>query len=68
MTTLEIKVNKISCSGCTGRIYRALSQYPGIIKSKVDYKNNIISINFDELKISENKIKETINIIGFEVI
>ena len=65
MQTIDIK---ITCCDCPGRIYRALSQYPGIIKSSVDYTNNSVSVNFDELKISESKIKETINFIGFEVL
>ncbi|HED08339.1 MAG TPA: copper chaperone [Ignavibacteria bacterium] len=58
----------MSCSGCAGRIYRALSQYDGVIRSSVDYKNRNVSVKFDEQKISGNKIKEIINTIGFEVI
>ena len=65
---LEIKIKKITCSGCAGRIYRALSQYDGIIRSFVDYKNKNVFVKFDEQKISENKIKEIINTIGFEVV
>lgn len=63
-----IEIKEISCSSCAGRIYRALSLYDGIIKSSVDYRNNNVSVKFDELKISGNKIKEIINTIGFEVI
>ncbi len=68
LDTVEIKIKKITCSGCAGRIYRALSQYPGIIKSSVDYKNNSVTVIFNKLKINETKIKETIDFIGFEVI
>ncbi len=68
INSVEIKVKKITCSGCAGRIYRALSQYPGIINTRVDYKNSNIKVDFNKLKINESKIKETINLIGFEVI
>jgi len=68
MKTTEIKIRKMSCSGCAGRIYRALSHYNGIIRVSVDYKNSNVSVKFDEQKISDNKIKEIINSIGLEVI
>jgi len=68
MKTTQIKIKKISCGGCAARIYRALSLYDGIIKVSVDTKNNNIFTEFDERKISEDKIMEIINTIGFEVI
>jgi len=67
METIEIKIKKINCSGCAGRIYRALSQFDGIVKSSVDRKNSNVSVKYDERKISVDKIKETINIAGLEV-
>ncbi|GBD91340.1 heavy-metal-associated domain protein [bacterium BMS3Abin04] len=56
MTTIEIEIKNITCSGCAGRIYRALSQYPGIIISSVNYKSNIVLVNFEGQKISGSKI------------
>ena len=38
MKIIEIKIKNINCSGCKGRIYRALSQYDGIVNSSVDMK------------------------------
>jgi len=68
MKMIEINIREMSCSGCTARIYRALSHYDGIIRISVDYKNSSVSVKFDEQKISDNKIKEIINSIGLEVI
>lgn len=56
MKTIEIEIKNITCSGCAGRIYRALSQYPGIIISSVNYKSNIVLVNFEGQKISGSKI------------
>jgi len=68
METIEIKIKKISCSGCAARIHRVLSSYDGIIRNSVDYMNGNVAVKFDEQKISDNKIKETINTVGLEVI
>lgn len=61
--TKEIKIEGMHCSGCTGRVERALNALEGV-SATVDLQSKTAKI-VSEKEIPEAVLKETIEELGF---
>lgn len=68
MTKLVLKVKGMHCASCSVLIDKLLAKQPGVISIKTSYGAEKAAIEFDETKISLEKIDELINKLGYDLI
>ncbi|EES73392.1 copper chaperone CopZ [Paenibacillus sp. oral taxon 786 str. D14] len=66
MKTMTLQVSGMSCQHCVNSIEGALKQIG--VEGKVYLANGSVEVRFDESKISESLVKETIEEQGYDVI
>jgi copper chaperone len=66
MSHVELKVEGMSCNHCVVSIEGALKKIGS--KGEVDLANDTVSVEYDENKLSLDKIKEAIEDQGYEVV
>ena len=66
MKEINLKIEGMHCTGCSNRLEKVLNNTDGIEKAKVNFEDKKATISFDETKINEEKIKETIEDSGFK--
>lgn len=66
MKNITLQVEGMSCQHCVNSIEGALKEIGA--KGKVDLKNNLVDVSFDENQISIELIKETIVDQGYELV
>lgn len=66
MKTMTLQVSGMSCQHCVNSIEGALKQIG--VEGKVYLANGAVEVRFDESKISESLVKETIEEQGYDVI
>lgn len=62
-----LKVKGMVCNGCENRIKNALENMEGIEKVVTDHTSGIVTVTANN-DVSEDKMKEKIEDIGFEVV
>ncbi|HEY1045859.1 MAG TPA: mercuric transport protein MerTP [Bacteroidia bacterium] len=67
LQTAEFKISGMTCESCEQHIIHALNKHSEIISVNVSYEKSNALIQFDEAKISIDKIKESINSTGYSV-
>ncbi|MFH0701122.1 MAG: heavy-metal-associated domain-containing protein [Candidatus Woesearchaeota archaeon] len=65
MTKINLKINGMHCKSCEMLITDALEEAGA--KAQVDSKKGTATIEFDEKKLTESKIKQIIQKEGFKV-
>lgn len=65
MQNVVLNVKGMSCGHCVNSIEGALTTLG--VKGRVDLKNNSVTVEFDENKLTLDRIKETIEEQGYEV-
>lgn len=68
MTKLVLKVKGMHCASCAILIDKLLPKQEGVIKANTSYGAGKIALEFDEEKISLEKIDEFVNKLGYDVI
>ncbi|MBI5530033.1 MAG: heavy-metal-associated domain-containing protein [Candidatus Doudnabacteria bacterium] len=63
--TVILKINGMHCSSCSMNIDGELEDTDGVIKADTSYAKAQISVEFDESKISLEKIKGIIKTVGY---
>ncbi len=63
--TLKLKIDGMHCSSCAKVISLGLEELTGVGKIVIDEKSKLAEIEFDENKISQDKILETIRNSGY---
>lgn len=66
MKEIKLNIEGMHCDGCSNRLERILNNLEGIEKAKVSLEEKIDTIEFNEEKITINKIKEEIKEAGFK--
>jgi len=66
MNNITLQVEGMSCQHCVNSIEGALKEIGAV--GKVDLKNNSVDVTFDENQISIERIKETIEDQGYDVV
>ncbi|MBL7055984.1 heavy metal translocating P-type ATPase [Candidatus Woesearchaeota archaeon] len=62
-----ISIKGMSCASCAAKVENKLKGQDGVKKANVNIATNKASIEFDENKVSQEKLEQTINDLGYEV-
>ena len=68
MIKLVLKVKGMHCASCSVLIDKLLSKQPGVLSIKTSYGAEKTAVEFDESKISLEKIDEFIHKLGYDLI
>lgn len=68
MTKLVLKVKGMHCASCSVLIDKLIGKQPGVASIKTSYGAERTAVEFDESKISLEKIDEFINKLGYDLI
>jgi len=68
MTKLVLKVKGMHCASCSVLIDKLIGKQPGVISIKTSYGAEKTAVEFDETKITLEKIDELINKLGYDLI
>ncbi len=63
----RINVEGMKCSGCENRIQNAICNIEGVTSVKANHEENYVEVETDNKEVLD-KVKETINNIGFKVV
>jgi copper chaperone len=66
MKTIILNVSGMSCGHCINAIQTAIQQTGGL--AKVDLPNNVVSLTFDETKVSIETLKQIIESKGYSIL
>jgi copper chaperone CopZ len=58
----------MTCSGCERTVQKVVSNIEGVSHSKADLKSSTIEIEYDPEKVTIDKIKSTVNGIGYKFV
>lgn len=68
MTKLVLKVKNMHCASCSILIDKFLGQQPGVTSIKTNYGAEKTAVEFDETKISLEKMDELVHKMGYDII
>ena len=68
MTKLVLKVTGMHCASCAILIDKLLKKQEGVVSSSTSYGAQKVAVEFDESKITLEKIDEFVNKLGYAVI
>ena len=67
MAKLKLNVEGMHCGSCEMLIQDSLDETDGIEKAEVSHKSGEVNVDFDDSKVSANKIKDIIKDEGYSV-
>lgn len=67
MENVEIRIEGMSCEGCTGAVLRRLQAEPGVVTVEVVLKPGMARIGFDPARTSVAALEAAIEEAGFDV-
>ncbi len=67
MAKETIQVEGMSCGHCSQTVEGALVKLDGVNRALVSLEDNHVVVEFDESKISVEKLKKQIEEVGYEV-
>mgnify|MGYP001110608270 CR=1 FL=1 len=62
----KFEVTGMTCSACSSRVEKAVSQLPGINKASVNLLTNSMQVDFDDSVLSEQDIINAVIKAGYE--
>jgi len=68
MQQIELKVDGMTCSGCSGRLQRVLEATAGVRAAEVVLETKQVRVDYDSASIDLAVIHEAINDAGFSVV
>ncbi|MGG0937138.1 copper chaperone CopZ [Brevibacillus centrosporus] len=68
MNTVTLNVQGMSCNHCVNSIEGALGKLEGVQSAKVSLADNQVTVTFDDSVVSLDKVKETIEDQGYDVV
>ena len=66
--TVTFQVEGMSCTGCSGKLQKALEAVPGVYAADVTLEPAQAVIQYDDAKVSTATLKETVEDVGFDVV
>ncbi len=67
MANINLNVEGITCGGCEKSIRNALLERDGVNDVTASHETGIVAIDFDDSKIAEPLLKQTIEDAGFDI-
>ncbi len=68
MKTVRFQLETLTCPSCITRIEGVLNKEPGVEKAKVLFNSSKVKIEYDEEKVSSDRLAEVIKKVGFPII
>lgn len=68
MTKLVLKVKGMHCASCALLINKLVGKQDGVFSVNVNYGSSKVALEFDESKITLEKIDELVNKLGYDVV
>ncbi|OGJ48155.1 hypothetical protein A2344_02835 [Candidatus Peregrinibacteria bacterium RIFOXYB12_FULL_41_12] len=68
MKNIQLKIEGMHCASCAKIIEMELSDLKGISKVNVSFADKTAAVSFDEEKLSEKEIAETIKKAGYKIL
>jgi len=68
MTSKTYQLETLTCPSCMAKIQNALKKTNGVKEAEVLFNTSRAKVNFDEAVISSEKIRNTIERLGFKVL
>jgi copper chaperone len=65
MTSTTIKVDGMSCGGCSSRVGKLLAELPGVKKAEVELKPGLARVEFDDARVNLETLLTVIRDAGF---
>ncbi|QDH16935.1 heavy-metal-associated domain-containing protein [Swingsia samuiensis] len=66
--SIIIKVDGMSCTGCSNKLQDALSKVVGVSQASVTLEDGLARIHYDPQTVSVKQLKETVEDVGFDVV
>ena len=63
--TKDFTVTGWSCGSCAGKTITAVKKLDGVKDAKADAEKGVLTVTFDDAKIKQDKIQESIKASGF---
>jgi copper chaperone CopZ len=68
MKSAEFQLEPLSCPSCIIKIERTLEKKDGVEEASVLFNSSKVKVEFDEGKVSEEALQETIEKLGYPVV
>ncbi|RYG71501.1 copper chaperone [Lentibacillus lipolyticus] len=68
MKTAKIQLEPLTCPSCIKKIEGKLSKMDGVENPKVLFNSSKVKVQFDESKVSEKDLENTITKLGYPVL
>lgn len=68
LKTKRFQLETLTCPSCITRIEGVLKKEPGVGKAKVLFNSSRVKVDFDEEKVSAERLAEVIEKIGYPII
>ena len=65
MKEIKLEIEGMHCTGCSTRLEKVLNNIEGVTSAQVNFNEKSAIVNFDEGKVTIEKIKENIEDAGF---
>lgn len=66
--TVRFQLETLTCPSCITRIESVLNKEPGVEKAKVLFNSSKVKIEYDEEKVSSDRLAEVIEKVGFPIV
>ncbi len=66
LSTVELKVSGMTCSGCAVSVRNALLETPGVASASVDHEAGRATVQYNPVKTSTTQLIEAINKTGYK--
>jgi len=66
LSTVELKVSGMTCSGCAVSVRNALLETPGVASAEVDLESALAKVQYDGAQVSTGKLIEAVSKTGFK--
>ncbi|EMI11230.1 copper ion binding protein [Anoxybacillus gonensis] len=67
MMTITLQVQGMTCGHCKAAVTSALEQLDGVSRVEVHLQEGTVDVDYDETKVSVEKLKEAIEEQGYDV-
>lgn len=66
LSTVELKVSGMTCSGCAVSVRNALLETPGVVSAEVNLESAHAKVQYDAARVSTVRLVDAVNKTGFK--
>lgn len=67
MTTITVKAPDISCGNCVAHVEKDISALEGVSAVKAEVDSKLVTITYDEARLSRDQIAEAMDEAGYPI-